>query len=649
MVPGYREVRELGAGSGGRVVLATYAGTGAYVAIKYLNASLRDDERFLARLREQARVLVELDDPHLVRLHEYYEDVLEAALVTELVDGVALRRLLDGHGATSPEAALAVLKGTLLGLAGAHAAGVTHRDFRAEKILVRADGTGKLTGFGFAAPAAEPVPPPEASGKGSPAPPGRTAPETPGWADPAAPGRTDPAGEAADVRAAARVFAECVTGRPYRTGLTTPAGWEPDGPDPLEALPDPVRRLAARGLAEAPSDRPPAARALASELEAVALSVYGPEWERRGRRHLAERATLFALDFPLARPAGRTASRSAARSAARAGASVARHVRGRVGGLRRTRPGSRMLAGAGLAAAAVVVALVAAGPPAGPLASDRVFTPSPGTPREGRPAAPDRSPSGPPDVPEPSRAAAPTTPPGATGPARRPHPAGTAPAGPTAAASRHSPAPEPSGSASDDRGPGTTPPSAPGSASPPGRTPAPSPSDVRPSSVPPHTVDDLAVIAVDATGAVIGVRASGPADVVLTVTFAEGPAADRMTREPARTLTLTGSGSYRLLVPHAFTVPACGQTLLRRVTAETRPWAPQGAPSRTVAVTADPCPASGTPSPGSGDATGDTAGDSAGDAAGGVPDVPEDVMEDVTDDPAGAGGGAAENEDQGVL
>ncbi|MGV9536516.1 protein kinase domain-containing protein, partial [Streptosporangium sandarakinum] len=130
MVPGYREVRELGSGGGGRVVLATYEATGAYVAIKYLGASLRDSPGFLAGFRRDARVLAELRDPNVVSLHEYYEDVIQAAIVMELVDGVSLRRILARHGALGPEAALVVLRDSLAGLAAAHAAGVAHRGHR---------------------------------------------------------------------------------------------------------------------------------------------------------------------------------------------------------------------------------------------------------------------------------------------------------------------------------------------------------------------------------------------------------------------------------------------------------------------------------------------------------------------------------------
>jgi hypothetical protein len=40
----------------------------------------------------------------------------------ELIDGVSLRQLITRDGPASPESALAVLKGSLLGLAAAHAA-----------------------------------------------------------------------------------------------------------------------------------------------------------------------------------------------------------------------------------------------------------------------------------------------------------------------------------------------------------------------------------------------------------------------------------------------------------------------------------------------------------------------------------------------
>jgi hypothetical protein len=83
------------------------------------------DPGFAELFRAEARVLASLDDPNVVRLYEYAESPGGgAAIVMELVEGVCLREILARHGQTTPEAALVVLQGSLLGLAAAHRRGV---------------------------------------------------------------------------------------------------------------------------------------------------------------------------------------------------------------------------------------------------------------------------------------------------------------------------------------------------------------------------------------------------------------------------------------------------------------------------------------------------------------------------------------------
>ncbi|MFD6974740.1 serine/threonine protein kinase, partial [Streptomyces sp. NPDC059949] len=69
-VPGYTEVRELGAGGSGRVVLAVHDGTGTAVAVKYLSDRLRQDPAFVGEFRAEARLLGGLESPYVVRLYE---------------------------------------------------------------------------------------------------------------------------------------------------------------------------------------------------------------------------------------------------------------------------------------------------------------------------------------------------------------------------------------------------------------------------------------------------------------------------------------------------------------------------------------------------------------------------------------------------
>jgi eukaryotic-like serine/threonine-protein kinase len=56
-VPGFTELRPLGAGMFGEVMLARHDATGTLVAIKYLRQTLRSDPEFSELFRSEATVL----------------------------------------------------------------------------------------------------------------------------------------------------------------------------------------------------------------------------------------------------------------------------------------------------------------------------------------------------------------------------------------------------------------------------------------------------------------------------------------------------------------------------------------------------------------------------------------------------------------
>src|SRR5690606_878170 len=282
-VPGYTESLELGAGASGRVVLAVHEDNGVPLAVKCLSASLHTRPGFVHDFRAEARLLGGLDSPYVAGLYEYVESPDGAAIVMELVDGVPLRALLTRQGPLEPEAALAVLKGSLLGLADAHRAGVVHRDYTPENVLVTPDGASKLVDFGIAADAGT-----RAGVAGTPA---YMAPEQ--W-------RGEPASPATDVYAATATFFECLTGlKPYPgENVAELALRHVDAPVPDGEVAEALRPLVRRGLAKDPGQRPGDARAFVAELEAVAGAAYGPGWEERGRGRLAALAALLPLLLP---------------------------------------------------------------------------------------------------------------------------------------------------------------------------------------------------------------------------------------------------------------------------------------------------------------------------------------------------------------
>ncbi|XVQ88211.1 protein kinase domain-containing protein [Microbispora siamensis] len=564
-VPGYREVRELGAGGAGRVVLATYVTTGAYVAIKYLREELRRDRRFLTGFRHEARVMVELNDPNIVRLYEYVEARDGAAIVMELVDGVSLRKILAEHGSTSPEAALVVLKGSLAGLSAAHAAGIVHRDYKPENVLIQADGNSKLSDFGIATPSGSPETP-----AGTPP---YMAPEQ--WYG-------GPAGPAADVYAATCVFYECLTGRrPYRADdLTALRMLHRSAPIPAADVPGSVRSLVARGMAKNPADRPPTARAFIADLETAATAAYGSDWEQRGRRHLAELATLLALTFPLAAPA----------EPVEASTSLAQTVLSE----RLARFAPRFAIGAAVLAAAVIAAVVAANRQT-PMAQDTLLTPPPPhsapaalppaaiSPETAPPVAPDESA---PDERAPDESAPDETAPGETLPDETSGgDSGATGAGPGDNAVTTPPDLSGTPVSSVSTGPAVpTGPSQPsGSVTPShmGATASPAPA----------RVTDLGIAAFDGQAVTVDVRASTAARVMLTARFASGPSPDALTAQPAQMVGLRGATSYHIGLQQPFPSPACGTTVYRRVEVSTVPAAQGGIRTRTRKLIGPPCPA----------------------------------------------------------
>jgi len=278
MVPGYVEDRVLGNGASGRVVAAVHEASGRPVAIKYLAPRLLRDPGFLAGFRAEAEPLRSLDVPEVVRIYDYVEAPGRgAAIVMELVNGVSLYQMIKQQGPAGPEAALTVLKDSLLGLASAHALGIVHRDYKPENVLVDDEGTSKLVDFGVAVKAGRHAP-----AAGTPL---YMAPEQ--WAG------APPTAES-DIYAATAVFFECLTGEPpFSGGMAQLALQHETAAVPVDQVDEPLRGLIARGMAKDPWDRPDNAGELVRELEYRAAASYGPFWEERGRSQLRERGAAL--------------------------------------------------------------------------------------------------------------------------------------------------------------------------------------------------------------------------------------------------------------------------------------------------------------------------------------------------------------------
>jgi len=153
----YEEVRELGAGSFGRVNLVREISTGLERVCKIMSTARRSPKE-VELMKREMEVLASLDHPHVVKLFEYAEDVdrQELILILEYIPGGCCDGLLkkqSGHLAESLVARL--LNQLLVALAYCHSSGVLHRDIKPENMMLTSPGflrspDCKLIDFGLA-------------------------------------------------------------------------------------------------------------------------------------------------------------------------------------------------------------------------------------------------------------------------------------------------------------------------------------------------------------------------------------------------------------------------------------------------------------------------------------------------------------------
>jgi hypothetical protein len=152
----YRLDRVLGRGGMGVVHAAHDTVLDREVALKIVAPHLAGDAEFRARFQHEAEVLAKLDSDRIVRIYDHGEHEGSLFIVTQLVDGGDLQRLVADSGPLSPALAVEVVCQVLEGLRDAHAVGVIHRDIKPANVLLRqrhGEVEAFLCDFGIAAAA----------------------------------------------------------------------------------------------------------------------------------------------------------------------------------------------------------------------------------------------------------------------------------------------------------------------------------------------------------------------------------------------------------------------------------------------------------------------------------------------------------------
>jgi tetratricopeptide (TPR) repeat protein/predicted Ser/Thr protein kinase len=143
----YVLLARLGEGAMGVVYAAYDEKLDRKVALKLLRNRASGPAQL--RLLREAQALARLSHPNVVHIYEIGETPEQAYLVMEFVDGVTLGAWRRERPRSRPEI-LAVFTAAGHGLAAAHAAGLVHRDFKPDNVMIRTDGRVLVMDFGLA-------------------------------------------------------------------------------------------------------------------------------------------------------------------------------------------------------------------------------------------------------------------------------------------------------------------------------------------------------------------------------------------------------------------------------------------------------------------------------------------------------------------
>lgn len=271
----FRLERLLGQGGMGAVYLATDERLERQVAIKFHQEC---NTLAFTRFEREAKILAKLSHRNIVAVHEVGIHRGRLYLAMEYIDGGTLRQWLAGAERSWQEI-VALFRQVGEGLAAAHDAGLVHRDFKLDNVLVGSNGRVCVADFGIA----------------------QLAPERDGDTPPGAGGfeLTTPSGDIVgtlrymapeqlrgqDVTAAADQFSFCVClfeavygERPFEGGdvdslLRAIAAVDRVIPGSKRRIPSRIHRAIVKGLSADPGDR--------HENMSVLLAALAPPRSRR--------------------------------------------------------------------------------------------------------------------------------------------------------------------------------------------------------------------------------------------------------------------------------------------------------------------------------------------------------------------------------
>ncbi|TDH03405.1 hypothetical protein EPR50_G00162740 [Perca flavescens] len=145
----YRLEKTLGKGQTGLVKLGVHCITGQKVAIKIVNRE-KLSESVLMKVEREIAILKLIEHPHVLKLHDVYENNKYLYLVLEHVSGGELFDYLVKKGRLTPKEARKFFRQIISALDFCHSHSICHRDLKPENLLLDEKNNIRVADFGMA-------------------------------------------------------------------------------------------------------------------------------------------------------------------------------------------------------------------------------------------------------------------------------------------------------------------------------------------------------------------------------------------------------------------------------------------------------------------------------------------------------------------
>lgn len=146
----YELITSIGKGGMAQVYKAKDTILNRIVAIKILRQDLSNDAMTLVRFSREASAASRLSHPNVVDIYDVGEFDGMHYIVMEYVKGRTLKQLINMRGALTMDEAVHIMKQLTSAIDHAHLHNIIHRDIKPQNVLVKDDGTIKITDFGIA-------------------------------------------------------------------------------------------------------------------------------------------------------------------------------------------------------------------------------------------------------------------------------------------------------------------------------------------------------------------------------------------------------------------------------------------------------------------------------------------------------------------